>query len=29
MNAFNSEGMIAPFTADGLVNDIQREFWGA
>ena len=28
MNAFNSEGMIAPFTDDGLVNDIQREFWG-
>jgi hypothetical protein len=26
MNAFNSEGMIAPFTDDGLVNDIQREF---
>jgi hypothetical protein len=29
MNAFNSEGMIAPFTDDGLVNDIQREFWGS
>ena len=28
MNAFNSEGMIASFTNDGLVNDIQREFWG-
>ena len=28
MNAFNSEGMIAPFTDDGLVNDIQREFLG-
>ena len=28
MNAFDSEGMIAPFTDDGLVNDIQREFWG-
>ena len=28
MNAFSSEGMIAPFTDDGLVNDIQREFWG-
>ena len=28
MNAFNSDGMIAPFTDDGLVNDIQREFWG-
>lgn len=29
MNAFNSEGMIASFTHDGLVNDIQREFWGS
>jgi hypothetical protein len=28
MNAFNSEGMSAPFADDGLVNDIQREFWG-
>ena len=28
MNAFDSEGMIAPFTDDGLVNDIQREFLG-
>ena len=28
MNAFNSDGMIAPFADDGLVNDIQREFWG-
>jgi hypothetical protein len=28
MNAFDSDGMIAPFTDDGLVNDIQREFWG-
>ena len=28
MNELNSEGMIAPFTDDGLVNDIQREFWG-
>ena len=28
MDAFDSDGMIAPFTDDGLVNDIQREFWG-
>jgi hypothetical protein len=28
MNAFDSAAMIAPFTDDGLVNDIQREFWG-
>lgn len=28
MNAFSSDAMIAPFTEDGLVNDIQREFWG-
>ena len=28
MNAFKSEGIIASFTNDGLVNDIQREFWG-
>jgi ketosteroid isomerase-like protein len=27
-NAFDSDGMIAPFTDDGLLNDIQREFWG-
>jgi hypothetical protein len=27
-NAFDSDAMIAPFTEDGLVNDIQREFWG-
>jgi hypothetical protein len=29
MNALDSAGMIAPFTSDGLVNDIQREFWGS
>lgn len=28
MNALDSAGMVAPFTTDGLVNDIQREFWG-
>lgn len=28
MNALDSVGMVAPFTSDGLVNDIQREFWG-
>ena len=28
MNALDSDGMAAPFTDDGLVNDIQREFWG-
>jgi hypothetical protein len=28
MNAFDSHAMIAPFSDDGLVNDIQREFWG-
>jgi hypothetical protein len=28
MNALDSAGMVAPFTEDGLVNDIQREFWG-
>ena len=28
MNSFNSEEMTAAFTEDGLVNDIQREFWG-
>jgi hypothetical protein len=28
MNALDSAGMVAPFTSDGLVNDIQREFWG-
>ena len=28
MNALDSAGMVAPFVSDGLVNDIQREFWG-
>jgi hypothetical protein len=28
MNAFDGAGMAAPFSSDGLVNDIQREFWG-
>lgn len=28
MNAFDSADMAAVFTSDGLVNDIQREFWG-
>jgi hypothetical protein len=28
MNAFDGAGMVAPFATDGLVNDIQREFWG-
>jgi hypothetical protein len=28
MNAFDSAGMVAAFTSDGLVNDVQREFWG-
>jgi len=28
MNALDSAGMVAVFTSDGLVNDIQREFWG-
>jgi ketosteroid isomerase-like protein len=27
-NAFDSDGMIAAFTDDGLLNDIQRDFWG-
>jgi hypothetical protein len=27
MNALDSTGMVASFTNDGLVNDIQREFW--
>jgi hypothetical protein len=29
LNAFDSAGMVAVFPADGLVNDVQREFWGA
>jgi hypothetical protein len=28
MNDLDSAGMVAVFAADGLVNDIQREFWG-
>lgn len=28
MNNFDSTGMVGVFTEDGLVNDIQREFWG-
>jgi hypothetical protein len=28
MNNLDSAGMVAVFPADGLVNDIQREFWG-
>ncbi|MEU6586223.1 nuclear transport factor 2 family protein [Nocardia sp. NPDC046763] len=28
MNRLDGSGMAAPFPADGLVNDIQREFWG-
>lgn len=28
MNALDSAGMAAAFTTDGLLNDIQREFWG-
>jgi hypothetical protein len=28
MNALDSTGMVVPFTNDGFVNDIQREFWG-
>jgi hypothetical protein len=28
MNNLDSAHMVAVFTADGLVNDIQREFWG-
>jgi hypothetical protein len=28
MNALDSDGKVAPFADDGLVNDIQREFWG-
>lgn len=28
MNALDSAGMVGAFTSDGLVNDIQREFWG-
>ncbi|MFD8340147.1 nuclear transport factor 2 family protein [Streptomyces solisilvae] len=28
MNAFGSDALVALFPEDGLVNDIQREFWG-
>jgi hypothetical protein len=28
VNNLDSAGMVAVFPADGLVNDIQREFWG-
>jgi len=28
MNNLDSAGMVAVFPSDGLVNDIQREFWG-
>jgi hypothetical protein len=28
MNALDSAALVAPFVSDGLVNDIQREFWG-
>lgn len=28
MNRYDSAGMVAAFTTDGLVNDVQREFWG-
>jgi hypothetical protein len=28
MNALDSAALAAPFVSDGLVNDIQREFWG-
>jgi hypothetical protein len=28
MNNFDSAGIAAVFPDDGLVNDIQREFWG-
>lgn len=28
MNDHDSAGMVAAFTTDGLVNDVQREFWG-
>jgi ketosteroid isomerase-like protein len=29
VNAFDSEGVLATFTDDALVNDNHREFWGA
>lgn len=29
MNNFDSAAMVAAFADDALVNDIQREFWGA
>jgi hypothetical protein len=28
MNNLDSAGMVAAFPANGMVNDIQREFWG-
>src|ERR1700732_5342786 len=28
MNSYNSADMVAAFSADALVNDVQREFWG-
>jgi hypothetical protein len=28
MNNLDSAGMVALFPHDGLINDIQREFWG-
>jgi len=28
MNNLDSAGMVALFPDDGLINDIQREFWG-
>jgi hypothetical protein len=29
MNTFDSSGMVSAFADDALVNDVQREFWGA
>ena len=28
MNRHDTAGMVALFPADGLINDIQRDFWG-
>jgi hypothetical protein len=28
MNGYDSAGMVAAFSTDALVNDVQREFWG-
>ena len=28
MNKYDSAGMVAAFSTDALINDVQREFWG-